>query len=231
MKTDYTFTHSDITNPVVLVITAKQTGTILKWGIKEYIILASGCHPYCFACTDLLSTTCSSCRAGYKLSGTTCATNCLSLYGLTTNTTLCVLCDPKCAVCFETSTNCSSCTPSGGNEAFLLGTQCVNPCPAGYAVDTVLHECKLCANPACLSCSYINVSLCYQCNTTTYWYQSNCYNPCPQYTFLNANGVNCTDCDISCAVCTNTPTPCSSCRTGYKLSGTTCAVNCLSLYG
>lgn len=40
MKSDYTFTHTDIANPVVFTITAKNTGTTLKWGIKDYMILA-----------------------------------------------------------------------------------------------------------------------------------------------------------------------------------------------
>lgn len=229
MKSDYLFTHSDTTNPVVFTITAKHTGGTLKWGIKEYIILAAGCHPYCMTCTDLLSTTCLSCKTGYKLSGTTCAASCLTQYGSTTDVLVCVLCDVKCSVCFQTSTNCSVCTPSGANEAFLLGTQCINPCPSGYATDTVNHQCLPCVDTACLSCNPLNLSSCYQCNTTTFWYQFSCYNPCPAQTFTS--GSNCTACDISCAVCTNTPTPCSSCNTGYKLSGTTCASSCLTQYG
>lgn len=229
MKSDYIFTHTDTTNPVVFTITAKNTGSILKWGIKDYIILAAGCHAYCLTCTDLLSTTCSSCKTGYKLSGTTCAASCLTQYGSTSTATLCVLCDFKCVTCFQTSTNCSVCTTNGTNEAFLLGTQCINPCPSGYATDTTNHQCLLCTNPACLSCDPSNLSRCYSCNSTTYWYSYDCYSPCPALTFLAA--PNCTDCDISCSVCTNSPTPCTECRAGYKLSGTTCATSCLTQYG
>jgi hypothetical protein len=105
----------------------------------------------------------------------------------------------------------------------------MNPCPTNYVPDIITHTCLQCTNPACLSCNTANLSQCYACNSTFYWYSFNCYNPCPSYTFLAA--PNCTDCDISCAVCTNTPTPCTVCNTGYKLSGTTCAVNCLAQYG
>lgn len=229
MKSDYIFSHTDTTNPVVFTVTAKHTGGILRWGIKDYVILAAGCHTYCLACTDLLVTTCQSCNTGYKLSGTTCASSCLAGYGATTDIKVCVLCDVKCAVCYQAFNNCSSCTASVANEAFLIGTQCVNPCPAGYAADTANHTCVACGNSACLSCSATNLSYCYLCNSTTYWYQFDCYSPCPPQTFVN--GTNCTACDISCAVCTGAPTPCSTCNTGYKLSGTTCASSCLTQYG
>lgn len=229
MKSDYTFTHTDVANSVIFDITAKNTGVTLKWGIKDYMILALGCHAYCYTCTDVLTTTCTACKTGYKLSGTTCAAACLTQYGLTSNATLCVLCDAKCTVCYQASNNCSACTTNGTNEAFLLGTQCINPCLAGYAQDTATHVCLPCTNLACLSCNPTNLSICYSCNSTTYWYSYDCYNPCPALTFTNS--PNCTDCDVSCSVCTNTPTPCTSCRTGYKLSGTTCATSCLTQYG
>jgi hypothetical protein len=105
------------------------------------MILAIECHGYCLTCTNLLSTTCTSCNTGYKLSGTTCAVNCLTQYGQTNNLTLCVLCDVKCTACDQTSTNCTACTTSGLNEAFLYGFQCVNPCPTNYLANTANHIC------------------------------------------------------------------------------------------
>ncbi len=79
------------------------------------MILAIGCHPYCLTCTDVLSTTCTACKTGYKLSGTTCAVDCLTQYGQTSTATVCVLCDVKCTACYLTYTNCSACTTSGTN--------------------------------------------------------------------------------------------------------------------
>ena len=112
----------------------------------------------------------------------------------------------------------------------MLGTnQCVSSCPAGYAQSSASHTCIQCINPACDSCSPTNVSICYSCNSSTFWYLSDCLSLCPSATF--SSGSNCTACDISCANCTGAPTPCSLCNTGYKLSGTTCASSCLAQYG
>lgn len=194
------------------------------------MLLIINCHVYCLTCTDVLSTTCTSCNTGYKLSGTTCAVACLAGYGLTTNATLCVLCDLKCIVCYQTSTNCSSCTTtSGANEAFLYGTQCLSTCPAGYNQNYTTHVCDPCSNSACISCNASNYAQCYSCNSTTYWLSYDCIYTCPGGTFPAS--PNCTTCDVSCAICTNKPTPCTVCNTGYKLSGTTCATTCLAQYG
>lgn len=98
------------------------------------------CDISCAICTNK-STPCTVCNIGYKLSGTTCASSCLTGYGSTTNTSLCVLCDAKCVACDQLSTNCSSCTTTAPNEAFLYGTQCLTTCPTGYFSDTITHKC------------------------------------------------------------------------------------------
>jgi proprotein convertase subtilisin/kexin type 5 len=186
------------------------------------------CDASCAVCTNTPSP-CTICNTGYKLSGTVCSTTCLPQYGSTTNSSLCVLCDVKCTVCFEISTNCSACTPTAPNEAFLLGTQCLTTCPTGYAALTTTHVCLVCQDNNCTSCNPLDTTQCYQCVSPFYWYNYDCLAVCPVGTFTNT--PNCTDCDASCAVCTNTPSPCTICNTGYKLSGTVCSTTCLPQYG
>jgi hypothetical protein len=139
-----------------------------------------------------------------------------------------VLCDTKCAACSMLSTNCSACA----NSYYLFASNftCLSSCPAGYAADSTNHICVACSNSACLSCSATNTSYCYSCNSTTFWLAFDCLSTCPTSNYFPTS-PNCTQCDPSCLICTGSPSPCTQCNTGYKLSGTVCSSSCLTQYG
>ena len=126
----------------------------------------------------------------------------------------CVLCDLKCIVCFELSTNCSLCTANSTTYASFLipwNFTCTKVCPVGTYANTTDRTCYLC-DPACLSCA-INSTYCYSCDTSLNyaWLNYKCESPCPVGTFLSANLTNCTACSIYCTACSGTATNCSAC--------------------
>ena len=49
---------------------------MMSWGIKELIVAAKLCHPYCETCYDGTSSGCLSCASGYYLQGNVCRKSC-----------------------------------------------------------------------------------------------------------------------------------------------------------
>lgn len=70
-----------------------------------------------------------------------------------------------------------------------------------------------------------NTSLCFECEASYFYLDGECLDSCPSLYFEDS--PNCTLCDISCTVCTGTPTPCSECATGYFLYGGACLGECI----
>ena len=135
------YTHSDTGTPFdVTVQFIGNDKADAVWNMREMIFVAYKCDVYCVTCFNQSINQCYSCKAsaGYMLSGTTCATSCLTGYGVTSDPSFCVLCDSKCSACFEMADNCTSCKSASPNTAYLYYNdtvfyyQCVNPCPTGY---------------------------------------------------------------------------------------------------
>ena len=188
------------------------------------MFLVKPCHSYCSGCSSAVNTDCSACATGYKLSGTTCETNCLSGYGEKASTPqVCIYCSLYCTSCYELSTNCSSCQTNGTYESYLHASSCVTACPSFYSEDTSSHTCQPCTNSDCLDCEPDNFPRCFQCNSQ-YWHDFDCLTVCPDGYFEDVS--NCTLCDPSCALCDADPSPCSQCTPGHYLYTSTCGTTC-----
>ena len=197
------------------------------WGIKEVVIIAQLCHSYCLTCNGPLNTQCYTCVSTYFLSGNTCSTACLTGYGQVTASKICVLCDLKCITCAGTATNCSSCTASGADAAYLSGNTCVLSCPSTTFGNNTTRTCNSCPSN-CNNCT--SSTVCTTCTSPYLLLSTSCVSSCPGGTFTGT-GV-CTSCDSKCLSCTGAlDTQCQSCATGYTLSGSTCAASCLPTYG
>jgi len=63
--------------------------------------LCKPCHANCTSCTGPTNTTCTACLAPNVLNGMSCtSTACAAGYGLTTDSSKCILCSVYCIVCF-----------------------------------------------------------------------------------------------------------------------------------
>lgn len=132
MPYDKTFNHNQTEVPYDITIFFDNNKDE-PWGVKEVIVLVNKCNMYCWSCFGGAITQCWSCNQDeiMKLSGTTCNETCLNGYGDTFDGSYCILCDLLCKVCFELDYNCSSCTVSGPNRAFLweANSSCEYTCP------------------------------------------------------------------------------------------------------
>lgn len=172
------------------------------------------------SCFGALITQCYSCDVsqGYMLSNTTCATSCLTGYGLTPDPGVCVLCNSDCLVCYGVGDNCTVCKTTNVRgylyDNTTLGyTTCVDPCPDGYWANSTSQACELC-HSNCTLCA-TSPTHCLECVVGFGWYNYNCWMPCPTGYYYSNGGLNCTKCINVCYACTDA-TVCSICT----LSGT-----------
>lgn len=208
------------------------------------------CNAACQACTGPSINECQICMPGYKINNLTCSTTCLTGYGPTSNTLVCIWCNLKCASssCTNVFDNCTSCTKTGPFTAYLatVGTsypQCLSICPAGQYGNNTDQLCHMC-DVSCVTC--VNTSTkCLQCAGNAGWLNYACYNVCTNGYFLESNQVNsnnvncaacynCTLCEPVCETCTGTSTTCKSCpMTGVHaayLLGNSCVGTCPNGY-
>lgn len=97
------------------------------------------CSPCGLNCTTCTGTAvyCTSCAGSYYLysGNNTCATTCpVQNYYANTATHTCSSCANICLVCSGTPTNCTACTPTGANTAYLFASNntCLTSCPNNY---------------------------------------------------------------------------------------------------
>ena len=154
------------------------------------------CNPSCLTCNGGLANNCLSCTAGGFLYSGTCVTSCMvGTYQSSSNT--CSNCNAGCSAC-SSSTLCSACI----SGYYLSGTQCLS------------------CNPSCLSCSGGLSNNCLSCNSPNYLYQATCVASCPSGSFQDT-ATTCMSCNTGCSLCSSS-TICSSCLTGFYLSGSQC---------
>jgi proprotein convertase subtilisin/kexin type 5 len=198
-----------------------------------YWLNGGTCSP-CFVKCSICSTSASTCSActltgpnTAYLSGATCVTTCTGATYPSTSPNLCNGCDPKCQVCSGSlNSQCTSCTTSGANEAFLQGgTTCVASCTGATVANSTTHVCDDCPSN-CDVCS--SASVCTTCAATYGLLSNACHNPCPNSYWLN--GGTCSSCDLKCILCSTSATTCSACTlTGSNkayLDGTSCVATC-----
>ncbi len=92
-----------------------------------------GCNSNCYTCANT-AVYCTGCTGGlYLFPGNhTCIASCPTTNYYTNSTSFtCVACNNKCLVCLGPSTNCTSCTISGANQAYLFSSNntCLTNCP------------------------------------------------------------------------------------------------------
>lgn len=169
------------------------------------------CLTDCLTCTD--GVTCTACQAGYYLLNNGCYSACpLGTYA-PSGSYICSTCDPKCIACSLTATNCSSCTLTGGNQAYLLNSDCITSCPQGTYLSNTPNLCNAC-DLKCIAC-YASNTNCSSCtlngSNIAYFYNMACLNNCPTGTYITTNPNVCSPCDLKCITCDTSSTNCQSC--------------------
>jgi proprotein convertase subtilisin/kexin type 5 len=197
--------------------------------------ICTSCDPTCTVC-DTSSTHCSVCTVSGAnmayLYNSGCVINCPNGTYSSTNPNVCNSCDPKCIICSASSTDCSSCTLNGGNQAYLLNSTCISTCPDGTFSSTNPNICTSC-DPKCLLCDTSNTN-CSSCTLNgtnkAYLFNSTCISSCPGGTFPSDNPNICNSCDSKCSACDTSSTNCSACTlSGANIAylyNMTCTVSC-----
>jgi hypothetical protein len=118
---------------------------------------------------------------------------------------ICTVCSNGCLTCFNTATNCTSCTP----PMILYNNSCGLSCPNGYYI-SANNSCLQC-DVSCSTCSN-STNFCNICNSTysRLYVGGPCVLSCGDKNVSSAG--QCT-CDISCLTCQNLTSNCTSCYT------------------
>lgn len=146
-------------------------------------------------------------------------------------------CDPcniNCTACYNNANYCTACI-AGFSWSFYT---CYSPCPTAYFLDngglnctSCSLYCSVCVGPKtnCTVCVSSGTYTAYLYNITTLTIYGSCERLCPTGYPENFGGAGpnlCLPCNSSCARCTNNPSPCTYCNTGYFLYQSTCINPC-----
>lgn len=212
-----------------------------KYGLTTNPYSCIWCNLKCSVCYDKFDN-CTACTTsgtwesflyfnstlGYK----TCK-NVTCPVGMYPNTTdhVCYGCNSACVNCTVNSTYCYAC--QSGNIWFNY--VCNSTCPDGYFINGT--NCSAC-NSKCITCTTSDV-ICTSCtlngSNTAYLFASNntCVTSCPVKYFKDNNdglGPNlCTQCDLSCSVCTSLIV-CTACSANYYFLNNSCYLVCPATY-
>ncbi|KAL4486853.1 hypothetical protein ABPG72_009617 [Tetrahymena utriculariae] len=183
------------------------------------------CAEGCAKCDEADIQKCSSCIAGYFLENGQCKKSCESINFANEQTNECQPCNIKYSNCKECdSQNCKSCD-TNSNFKFLdiKGTRCIQKCDQGQYPSTQF-QCQNCKNKNCYTCHDQNPNQCIDCiyifAYRYYFYQDQCYQDCPNNTYLEINShlqqQTCQDCSKKYKYCTScTSSMCTQCENGY----------------
>eukprot|EP00727_Mastigamoeba_balamuthi_P013533 m51a1_g8802 hypothetical protein (891) ;mRNA; r:259642-263537 len=154
------------------------------------------------------SKTCTRCRPGLGLSGTSCH-DCTSTQ-YSDGTADCQECSATCATCNHTSGNCLTCAPGSG----LSGKTCT-ACPAGTSYSDGTTSCKnVVPNENCVSYENVN-GHCLECRPGSGLADGTCQ-PCTGNTYSAGGTAACSDCAAGCSVCNHT-VGCALCSAGFEM--------------
>lgn len=101
-------------------------------------------------------------------------------------------------------------------------------CPTKFTEKTSTHTCIPCTSSLCDVCNVDGPSICTQCQAGSFWFNFTCLASCPGGYFPAS--PNCTQCDVSCTVCSGVPTPCTACANNYFLYTNQCPSTCPTGY-
>ncbi|KRX02881.1 WD40-repeat-containing domain [Pseudocohnilembus persalinus] len=201
------------------------------------------CNQQCATCVGLLSNQCLSCYDGYFLDTSS-----------ETEYSSCIVCHSNCFTCVLNSKNCIACNSqyyldnSVCYNCDALCLECYGPssnnclsCQSQFYLDSATDTCLGC-DSSCLDCYGPNSNNCLSCMEQFYLDGSDtcqscdlncfeCYGPlsnncisCNDQFYLEATTETCEPCDVGCLQCSSSSNNCSSCDTGYTLSGNECQV-------
>lgn len=150
---------------------------------------------------------------------------------------LCQQCHYSCATCDTSATDCLTCSNVTGRVHYLLGTECLEKCPATYYGIDADNECAAC-HLSCQTCFGPNVDECYSCRQNSddgkdYFLQygtTTCVETCPDGQYPNATSLKCLICDSNCDTCSSDSVTCDTCYMDggahVFLEGTVCVEKC-----
>ena len=159
----------------------------------------------CGKCDESAST-CDICVEPYFLYNNICyEPDCPSTSYLPPGSRICEPCPLDCEHCLDGEI-CQQCVP----PKVLQGSVCKIDCDVmNYAEGGI---CKPCKNPRCKYCN-VHPDACSECPEGYYFYKGDCYEICPEDTYID--GRNCLPCDKRCKTCSGSATNCLDCVYPY----------------
>ena len=141
----------------------------------------------------------------------------------------CLSCDYTCTTCAgpgkEDCLTCDAATP------LMADGECVESCPAGYALegDASLSRCGAC-HASCAACDLPrSASNCTSCVDGYLGLSSECVASCPMGTLADEASKVCTRCEAPCAACSGRASDCTGCATGHRLVAGGCIARTAAL--
>ncbi len=173
---------------------------------------------------------CTTCESGYYCTGgsshTKCSAGTYSTKTGATSSSTCSSCGSgyyctggsNRATCSSKTTNCTSCNASNGT--------CTG-CKTGQKLNAS-NKCVSCAVSGCTR--YSSGCNCSKCSSGYYLSSYSCKACESGYYCADGTKTSCSSKTSYCGTCNSTNGVCTSCRVGYKLSGSTCINPCSSGY-
>jgi proprotein convertase subtilisin/kexin type 5 len=204
------------------------------------LYICDACDISCSRCY-VVTTNCTACNTAYGYVSAyavnnSCVNFCPDGQYINYTAFTCSLCSTACLTCITKATKCLSCGTSLGGQLYLNGTTCIFNCPTATYPNSTLFACRPC-DVSCATCNGPSSSNCLTCatvvsgGTTTIYYlaigASGCATTCPDGQFKNSAIPNyCQQCSSLCVLCQGSANICTSCPTGFYLSGNTCLSTC-----
>nr|XP_023698827.1 proprotein convertase subtilisin/kexin type 6-like isoform X1 [Paramormyrops kingsleyae] len=107
------------------------------------------------------------------------------------------------------------------------GRTCVSHCPVGFYEDKAARRCRRCRH-GCERCQGGAPDHCHSCRKGLYLQPEShtCVLSCPLGHYVNYVHRQCERCHDNCRTCWHDFDTCTSCKEGYRLSRTTCVLEC-----
>lgn len=156
----------------------KCAGTCLSCVGPNPVDCTSGCPAECSTCLSYIS--CTSCAAGFYLSGNQCVAECPPSNIPNPVTRKCMSCPNNCQTCGQNG--CAQCTSSH----YLFNNTCYIACPAFTYESTVPGSgnltCGVC-HSTCLTCKGPTDKNCTLCQSGYFFFNNECLLECPSGTY------------------------------------------------
>ena len=181
-------------------------------GFYEVDKVCVPCASGCLECVN--GSKCDRCESPLVLSGDKCVSICPD--GFVAVDGKCIPCEERTNGCIQCETNTINCTKCEFPK-ILYVNKCVEICPDFFFSDG--GSCNPCEGD-CKTCQ--DASECQVCSEGTYMFKSDCYNPCPEYTYPKESTKTCEYCTDSekCVTCNSSnPDVCTKCSSGILYLG------------